>query len=164
MANAKISPKILDRLNYHIELEMSASNLYRAAYAWCDFVGYTGTASFLKKQASEELGHMQKVIEYALDRDQHPTICGCGMPPKTFKSLVDVFKAALEHEVRVTEAYNETYSICEEDKDNVTAQFVTWFLSEQVEEEAVFITLLDRIELYGTDPMILMHIDAELKV
>jgi len=41
--------------------------------------------------------------------------------------------------------------------------FLQWFITEQVEEESLFNTVLDKIKLVGTDKAGMFHIDKELE-
>ena len=59
-----LSPAMIDRLNKQINLEQYSSNLYLQMSAWCDNQGYTGSATFLREHAGEELTHMHKLFDY----------------------------------------------------------------------------------------------------
>ena len=57
----------------------------------------------------------------------------------------------LEHEIGVTASINNLVDICLQEKDYTTHNFVQWYVSEQLEEEALARTILDKLNLIGTD-------------
>ena len=62
-----LSVAMIDRLNRQIQLEQFSSNLYLQMSAWCDHQGYTGSATFLREHAGEELVHMHKLFDYVCE-------------------------------------------------------------------------------------------------
>jgi ferritin len=66
------------------------------------------------------------------------------------------------HEQKVTGMINAIYESAIAEKDYQTQCFMSWFVMEQVEEEAVATSLLDRLrKMQSTDLGVLMF-DAEL--
>lgn len=150
-------------LNTLIKAELIASQLYRAMAAWCEYTGYDGAAKFYYEQYKEEREHMDKVYKYILDRDCLPITPPCPPSPDNFDSVLDVVQRAYEHEVMVTETYNELAGLCHKENDFVTLQLVNEFLSEQVEEEASQMRFLDRIEAMTKDGAGMILIDKEFE-
>lgn len=146
-----------------IKAELIASQLYRSMAAWCEFVGYDGAATFYYNQYKEEREHMDKVYKYLLDRDCMPITPPCPPSPDNYDSVLDVVQRAYEHEVMVTETYNELAQLCHKEGDFVTLQFANDFLSEQIEEEASQMRFLDRIEAMTNDGAGMILIDHEFK-
>ena len=70
---------------------------------------------------------------------------------RDFKNLENVFELLLEHEIGVTESINNLVDICLQEKDYTTHNFVQWYVSEQLEEEALARTILDKLRLIGGD-------------
>ena len=79
------------------------------------------------------------------------------------KSLTNVFELLLEHELMVTESINNLVDICLTQKDYTTHNFVQWYVSEQLEEEALARTILDKIKLIGEDKGGLYLFDRDLE-
>ena len=71
----------------------------------------------------------------------------------THASLVEPIRISLEQERKVTESISELASIAREEGDHVSEQFVQWFLKEQVEEVALFSSLLAVAERARDRPM-----------
>ena len=83
-------------------------------------------------------------------------------PPTTFQSLSNVFESLLEHELNVTESINNIVGLCLEEKDFTTHNFMQWYVSEQLEEEAMARTILDKLNMIGNDKAGLYLFDRDL--
>jgi len=157
-----VSDKIKSALDKSIEVEFDAYNSYKAMHSWAAFNSYFGVAEFLKHQYEGELTHKDKVYEYMIDRNCLPN------PPKvttivnTFNGIKDLFMKVLDKEVNVENNYKSLYDISFKEKDFTTVEFCNWFLKEQVEEIAVIIDLIDRIDALGGDPTAIGLLDQEL--
>ena len=79
-----------------------------------------------------------------------------------FKSLSNVFESLLEHELNVTESINNIVGLCLEEKDFTTHNFMQWYVSEQLEEEAMARTILDKLNMIGNDKAGLYLFDRDL--
>ena len=51
----------------------------------------------------------------------------------------------------VTDMINEVVYVCLQEKDYTTHNFMQWFVSEQLEEEALARNILDKLRLIGND-------------
>jgi len=67
------------------------------------------------------------------------------------------------HEISVTESINNLVDICLQEKDYTTHNFVQWYVSEQLEEEALARTILDKLKLIGSDNSGLYMFDRDLE-
>jgi len=72
-------------------------------------------------------------------------------PPKVFDCLSHVFQNLLDHEILVTKKINEVVDLCLKNKDYTTHNFMQWYVAEQIEEEALARTILDKLKLIGDD-------------
>ena len=63
----------------------------------------------------------------------------------------------------VTESINNVVDICLGQKDYTTHNFMQWYVSEQLEEEALARTILDKIKLIGGDNGGLYLFDRDLE-
>jgi ferritin len=69
----------------------------------------------------------------------------------------------LEHEIAVTQSINDLVDICLQEKDYTTHNFVQWYVSEQLEEEALARTVLDKLKLIGGDKGGMYMFDRDLE-
>lgn len=150
-------------LNEQIEKEASSSQFYLAMASWAETKGLNGTARFLYTHSDEERFHMLKLIKFVNERGGTAIIPGLETPPKEFQSLENVFHLLLEHELGVTASINNLVDICLQEKDYTTHNFIQWYVSEQLEEEALARTILDKIKLIGSDKGGLYLLDRDLE-
>ena len=69
----------------------------------------------------------------------------------------------LEHELQVTDSINNLVDVCLQEKDYTTHNFVQWYVSEQLEEEALARTILDKVSMIGEDKAGLYMFDRDLE-
>jgi len=147
MINKKVELAIINQ----IEVEGFSSQLYLSMASWCDVNGYAGAAKFLYQQTEEERMHMLKFIHHLNERAGHALISALKQPDHEFKSINSIFELVQKHEQFVTGSINNLMDICSMEKDYTTANFLQWFVNEQIEEEATVQTILDKIKLLGKD-------------
>ncbi|MEJ6776264.1 MAG: ferritin [Crocinitomicaceae bacterium] len=150
-------------LNDQIEKEASSSQFYLAMASWAEGEGLSGTAKFLYTHSDEERFHMLKLVKFVNERGGDAIIAGLKTPQKEFKSLESVFRLLLKHEIMVTESINNLVDVCLQEKDYTTHNFIQWYVSEQLEEEALARTILDKIMLINGDNAGLYMFDRDLE-
>jgi len=150
-------------INEQINKEEFSSRLYLAMAIWCDANGFPGGAEFLYKHADEERVHMLKLVHFVADRGGQAKLMPMDPPEQNYKDLLDVFQQIMKHEEFITESINKMYGVALKENEFTTANFLQWYITEQVEEEKLFSTILDKISLVGTDKAGMFHIDKELE-
>lgn len=158
-----INPTIETALNEQIKKEEHSSRLYLAMAIWCEVNGYPGAAAFLYDHTDEERMHQMKFVHYLNDRGGKSVLFDLEKPEGNYKSLKDVFEQVLEHEEYITESINNLYGLTVEEKEYTTGNFLQWYITEQIEEESLMRTILDKISLVGDDKSGMFHIDKELE-
>ena len=157
-----LKERVEQALNKQIEKEAYSSQLYLSMASWAEKNGYNGAAQFLYHHADEEREHMLKLFHYINDRDGHAIVSALEQPPVNFDSLKAVFEGVLEHEKMITESINELVGICIEEKDYTTQNFLQWYVTEQIEEETLAKTNLDKLALLGDDKANMYMFDKDL--
>jgi len=158
-----LSKKVTDALNKQIELEGSSSQYYLAMASWAETQGLKGVAAFLYKHADEERMHMLKLIKFVNERGSHGIVPAYKQPPVSFKGIKQIFNQVLEHEVTVTNEINRLVDITLKEKDYTTHNFLQWYVSEQIEEEALARDLVDKLKMVGDDKGGLYFFDRDLQ-
>ncbi len=158
-----INLKVQTAINDQIKKEEYSSRLYIAMAIWCEQNGYPGAAKFLFSHAEEERMHMLKLIHYLNDRGGKAQLADIEQPDSEFNSLQDVFEKVMVHEKFITESINNLYEVAIIEKDYTTSNFLQWYITEQLEEENLFNTILDKIKLVGNDKAGMFHIDKDLE-
>jgi len=158
-----ISKKVEKALNAQIRLEEESSRLYMAMASWCETQGYPGAASFLYTHSDEERMHMTKILRYVNDRGGFSKLQALDSPSAQYDSLLILFEMVLKHEQFVTQQINELYHLAVMEKDYTTGQFLQWYIEEQIEEESLVQSILDKMNLAGSEKGGMYHIDKELE-
>ncbi len=157
-----INLKVQSAINDQIKKEEYSSRLYLAMAIWGEQNGYPGAAKFLFSHAEEERMHMLKLVHYVNDRGGKAQLVDIEKPTDKFDTLLDVFEQVMEHEKYITESINNLYEVSITEKDYTTSNFLQWYITEQLEEENLFNTILDKIKLVGDDKAGMFHVDKEL--
>jgi len=158
-----LSKKVEKALNKQIAAEAASSQVYLAMASWAENQGYDGIVQFLYTHSDEERMHMLKIFRYVNERGGRAIVPALKEPRKSYKSLQQVFKEFLRHEEEISKAINKLVDICLKEKDHPTYNFLQWFVAEQLEEEALARTILDKLNLIGTDKGGLYLFDRDIE-
>ena len=151
------SQKIIDALNEQVGMEMSASIKYDAIASHFSTEGLPRLAAYFFKQATEERMHAHKFMKYILDAGGRVEIPAIPKPPHRFNFAKDAVKLALDGEYEVTQAIHKLMDAAVAGKDYSTANFLQWFIGEQVEEVATMDQLLKIVERAGEGGLLLVE-------
>jgi ferritin len=154
-----LNKKVEDICNRQVEREGYSSNLYLAMASWAENKGLPGIATWLYAQAEEERIHFLKFIKYINERGGIAVIPAFKKPAVDFKGAEELFKEVLKHEEFITSSINEIVHITLQEKDYNTHNFLQWFETEQVEEEASVRTIIDKLHLVGPANMYIFDRD-----
>lgn len=157
-----LSENLLKKLNTQVNLEFYSSNLYLQMSAWADNKGLSGTARFLREHAAEEMQHMHKIFDYIQDTGALAELGTIDKPEINLDNIRDVFEQTYEHEKFITKQINDLVDVTLQEKDFSTFNFLQWYVSEQHEEEKLFKSILDKIDIIGLDGRGLFMIDREV--
>ncbi|RMG82399.1 MAG: ferritin [Bacteroidetes bacterium] len=157
-----LSKKVEKALNAQVKVEAESSQFYLAMASWAEIHGFNGTAQFMYKHSDEERMHMLKLIGFINERGGKAIIPALDQPQQEFKSIYEIFELLLEHEIKVTEHINNIVDICLKEKDYTTHNFLQWYVSEQIEEEALARTIMDRLHLIGKDKSGMYMFDRDI--
>jgi len=158
-----LSKSIEAALNKQIRIEAESSQVYLAMAVWAEVKGLEGIANFMYDQSDEEREHMLKLVKFVNERGGYAHISELNAPNVTFDSFQEMFQKLLEHEVFVSESINELVHISLQEKDYATHNFLQWYVAEQIEEEAVARTILDKINMIGDDKGGLYLFDRDIQ-
>ena len=157
-----LSEKLHNALNDQMNYEFYSAHAYLAMAAYCTDESYDGFANFFLVQAEEERYHAMKFYTFLSNLGYRAKIDGFHSPGNEFTSVLDAFKKALEHEKEVTRRIYDLSDIALDEREHATMAFLKWFIDEQVEEEASFDTLINKIKRIEKDSNAMFMLDAEL--
>lgn len=158
-----LSDTMQKALNDQIRMESESSQIYLAMASWAEIKGFEGIAAFMFKQSDEERQHMLKLLKYVNQRGGQAAISALDEPRLDYTSFRTLFRQLYEHEVKVSASINELVDIALTGKDYATHNFLQWYVSEQIEEEATAKVILDKIDLIGDDKGGLYMFDNDMK-
>lgn len=158
-----LSKSIETAINNQIKVEADSSQIYLAMASWAEVQGFEGIAAFMYNQSDEERMHMLKLIKYVNQRGGEAKVPHVLEPVLDCSSFKALFTQLYEHEVMVSQSINELVHVSLGEKDYATHNFLQWYVSEQIEEEATARTILDKINLIGDDKGGLYLFDNDMK-
>jgi ferritin len=157
-----LSKGIQEAINDQIHHELHSAYVYLSMSAYLEAANFTGFAKWMRMQAQEEVNHGMKLFDYVNDRNGRVTLKTLEQPPADYKSVLDVFEHALQHEMKVTRMIYSLYELATKENDYATQVQLQWFINEQVEEEATATTVVDRLKIAGGDGAALLLLDREM--
>ena len=158
----KINKKIENAINKQINAELYSAYLYLGMSARCTELNLKGMAHWLYVQAQEEMTHAMKFYRFVLERGGHPVLPAIEGVKSDWKTPLEMFAAAYEHEQKVTALINNIVDIALAERDHATASMLNWFVDEQVEEEANSSEIAEKLKQIGASKEGLFMLDREL--
>ncbi|MEX6625399.1 ferritin [Tenacibaculum salmonis] len=158
-----LSKIIESALNKQIKIEAESSQVYLSMACWAENQGFEGVAQFMYAHSDEERMHMLKLVKFVNERGGHAKVSELVAPPSEFGSFKDMFQTLFDHEVMVSASINDLVHITLQERDYATHNFLQWYVSEQIEEEALARNILDKINLIGDDKGGLYLFDNDVK-
>lgn len=158
-----ISKKIEKLLNEQLNKEIFSANMYLAVCSYFKNEELDGFANFFRVQSKEELAHADKFFDFIHDVGGVVDMLPVEAPKLKIKSLVHAFEVTLQHEEYVTKSINTIIKAALAESDYATHAFLQWFVTEQVEEEALFNNLLKKLKMVGDNSSALYLLNNELR-
>lgn len=158
-----LSKKMEKAFNDQINAEMFSSYLYLSMSAWFTNANLPGFAHWMTIQVQEENAHAMMMFNFVNERGGKISLKAIAQPEANWKDSIKVFEATLNHEQKVTKLINELLDVALQEKDHASANFLQWFVSEQVEEEANGTEILEQLKIVEGKGHGLLLLDRELK-
>jgi ferritin len=163
--NGGLPVEMINIINAGIESEAFSSQIYLQMGIWCDVKGFTGAAKFFRKHSEEERKHMLHLYDFLADKNIVAITPVIESPQTEYKGLMDVLYTALEHEFFVTSFYEDAAQKALKLPCHQSYQLFQFFIKEQVEEESLYQTIVDKAEILsigGLTGVALMELDEIL--
>ena len=143
--------KVIDAINEQIGYEFSASLQYYAIAAYFASEALPQLSAHFFKQAEEEKNHALRFIKYVVDAGGYVVIPAIQAPEGKFKNPEAAVKLSFDQEVHVTNQINGLVELTRKENDYITANFLQWFLTEQLEEVSSMDNLLKIVQRAGAN-------------
>jgi len=157
-----LSEKMEKALNTHLNAEIYSSYLYLSMSAYFGNLNLTGSASWMKIQALEEMTHAMKFYNFIEERGGRVTLTQVAQPEVEWSKPLACFEDVLKHEQHVSALVNDLVALAMAEKDFATNNFLQWFVGEQVEEESAADEVVQTLKLAGDQGNGLFMVDREL--
>jgi len=157
-----LSKKMERALNKQIVAELYSAYLYLSMSAYFHSINFGGFANWMRVQAMEESTHAMKIFDYVNERGGRVLVDAIDKPPTKWASPLAAFEAVYKHEQKVTGMINDLVDLAVKERDHATQNFLQWFVSEQVEEEASADEVVQKLKMVGREGGGLFMIDREM--
>ena len=121
--------------------------------------GWDGYATWLRNHAGEEREHATRMADYLSDRGGMVKLQMIDVVPEGWGSIKEVFEHALSHEKHVSKMINKVVTLAREEEDYATENFFRTFVDEQVEEEALFGNIVEKLKKAGESGLFVLEND-----
>lgn len=157
-----LEQEIAKLLNEQINKELYSAYLYLDIANYYADKSLDGFENWFYVQAQEERDHAMLFRTYLLNNDGQVTLPAIAAPDLQYADFKAPLTATLNHEQLVTASINNIYAVAYQKKDFRTMQFLDWFVKEQGEEEKNATDLINKYDLFGSDPKGLYMLNQEL--
>ena len=157
-----ISEKLQEAINYQINRELYSEYYYLSMASYFNSIGLNGFENFFLVQVEEERFHAMKMYNFLNERGARVFLQAIEAPKTEFKSPLEVFELAYEHEKLVSKLINELMDLAIKENDHAAKNHLDWFVEEQVEEEASMDSIVNKLKLINGEGHGLLMLDAEL--
>lgn len=141
---------VLAQLNMALKAELTAIIQYMVQAEMCENWGYTRLGGEIKRQAIEEMGHAEGLIERILFLEGTPAV-NLTLTPIVSSDVVAQLKDDLKDEVGAVEEYNNAIRVCREADDNGTRELFERMLKDEERHTAGLEARLYAIQQIGTE-------------
>ncbi len=159
-----LKPPVEEALNAQINMELSAFYTYLSMSAYFDSLSWQGFATWFRHHAEEEMAHAMKIYDFVHTRRGRVKLLALKDPITEWESVQAAVESALYHEERVTASIDALIDLARTEKDHATESFLQWFVDEQVEEEQIVDSLLQKLKQIGDHQPSLYLLDRDLSL
>lgn len=153
--------ELVEALNEQMNFEFYSSHVYLAMAAYCSSESLEGFSNFFVIQAEEERFHAMKIYKFLNDRGHRATLAGMETPKNTYSSMLDAFQHGYAHEQENTKRFYHLADLALNDREHATIHFLKWFIDEQVEEESLFDSIIQKLKRIDKDSNAFYMLDTE---
>jgi ferritin len=161
-AQTPMKGAVRDAIAEQIKHEFYSAYLYLAMAGSFEVATLPGFSHWMREQSDEEREHAMKFFDFLLDRGEHVQLQAIDQPPYAFRSPLDTFEQALEHEKEITSKIHKLYELSVQENDYPAQVLLSWFVEEQVEEEKTATEIVERLRMAGEEGAALLLLDKEM--
>ena len=126
----KGDPRVIDRLNQALKLELGAINQYWLHFRLTENWGFTRFAKKERAESIEEMHHADKLIERIIFLEGHPNLQRVA-PLRIGQNIKEVLEADLAGEYDARKAYKSSRELCQSLGDYVSMHLFEELLGDE---------------------------------
>lgn len=155
----KGSPKVIERLNQALFLELGAVNQYWLHYRLTEDWGLGKLAKKERAESIEEMGHADRLVARIILLEGHPNLQQVG-PLKIGTDVREVLQCDLDGEYEARKAYAESREICRAEGDYVSMALFEELLSDEEGHIDFLETQIALLEKIGAERYALLNAES----
>lgn len=154
--------ELVQAMNEQIQMEMESGYLYLALAVKMEEENFKGYASWLTKHYKEEFEHAVEFIEFMQKR--HMPVVLKDIKVETIKETqpLEIAKMVLAHEEKVTQSIYKLHDMAKKADDYATEIFMHTFINEQIEEEDLAQSIIDKFTFAKGNQAAMYAVDKEV--
>ena len=157
-----IPENVRTKMNEQIKHELESAYIYHSMAAYFHSKSLDGMAHWMRSQVHEETIHAMKFFDHIIERGGQVELLDLKQLKTTWSSPLEVWEDAYEHEQFITGKINGIMKTARETNDYAAEPLLSWFIDEQIEEEANTSTVCEQMKLIGDSKQGLIMLDREL--
>jgi ferritin len=157
-----MNKKIEDAFNAQLNAELFSSYLYLSMAQCFAAKNLDGMAGWMNIQAEEERVHAMKFVDFINERGGRVHLKQIDEPKAEWSSPLEAFQDAYNHECLISSKINDLVNLAIAEADHAANTFLHWFVTEQVEEEATALGIVEKLKMIGDNTMGILMMDREL--
>ena len=146
----KGEPRVIERLNEALFLELGAVNQYWLHYRLLEDWGYAKLAHKEREESIEEMHHADRLVARIIFLEGHPNLQKVG-PLRIGQHVKEVLEADLAGEYDARTSYKKSREICSEVGDYVTMKLFEELLQDEEGHIDFLETQLDLLDKLGEE-------------
>ncbi|MDQ0999089.1 bacterioferritin [Phyllobacterium ifriqiyense] len=146
----KGDPRVIERLNEALFLELGAVNQYWLHYRLLDDWGFKKLAKKERAESIEEMQHADRIIERIIFLEGHPNLQSIGAL-RIGQNIKEVLEADLQGEMDAVASYKKSREICSELGDYVSKELFDELLKDEEGHVDFLETQLDLLNSIGIE-------------
>lgn len=160
---AAVSPELEAAVNTQIRHEFEAAYLYLSIANYYEAKSLFGFSHWFTVQFYEEITHARLMMKFLADKGNE-TRLEMAIPTNISKDTTPLGTASmgLNAEEEQTGRIHKLYELARENKAYDLESYMSWFVREQIQEEANFSDLKQKLTVVGSSPEGLLALDRDL--
>ncbi len=157
-----MNERVCSAMNDQIKHELESYYIYLSMACYFESKSLSGMARWMRAQCHEETTHAMRFVDHILDRGGKVLLQDLKQLKTDWDSPLEAWKDSLKHEQFISSKISDLMRIVREEHDYPAEPVLSWFIDEQIEEEANVGSIVDQINLTHESEHAILLLDREL--